>query len=86
VHTAQPGILSIPLGFIGAIGTLLSSEPTAQEEFNELLVRWNTGLGAQKRRHTRSQFSVLSFQFSAVVLIGFGKVTALPMPPRNVFR
>ena len=30
------------------IGTLLSSEPTSQEKFNELLVRSNTGLGAEK--------------------------------------
>src|SRR6516164_7997761 len=45
----NPGILSIPLGFIGAIiGTFLSSEPTAQEKYNELLVRSNTGLGAEK--------------------------------------
>src|SRR5579864_778474 len=45
----NPGILSIPLGFVGAIlGTLVSSEPTAQEKFNELLVRSNTGLGAEK--------------------------------------
>jgi len=45
----NPGIVSIPLGFLGAIiGTLLSSEPTAQEKFNELLVRSNTGLGAEK--------------------------------------
>ena len=45
----NPGILSIPLGFIGAIvGTLLSSETTSQEKFNELLVRSNTGLGAEK--------------------------------------
>jgi cation/acetate symporter len=45
----NPGILSIPLGFVGAmIGTLISSEPTAQEKFNELLVRSNTGLGAEK--------------------------------------
>ena len=45
----NPGILSIPLGFIGAIiGTLISSEPTSQERFNELLVRSNTGLGAEK--------------------------------------
>jgi len=45
----NPGILSIPLGFIGAImGTLLSHEPTSQHKFNELLVRSNTGLGAEK--------------------------------------
>ena len=45
----NPGILSIPLGFVGAIiGTLISHEPTSQEKFNELLVRSNTGLGAEK--------------------------------------
>jgi len=45
----NPGILSIPLGFMGAIiGTLVSSEPSSQEKFNELLVRSNTGLGAEK--------------------------------------
>ena len=45
----NPGILSIPLGFIGAIlGTLVSREPTAESKFNELLVRSNTGLGAEK--------------------------------------
>src|SRR6516165_7503324 len=45
----NPGILSIPLGFIGAIlGTLVSSEPSAEGKFNELLVRSNTGLGAEK--------------------------------------
>src|SRR5450755_89629 len=45
----NPGIVSIPLGFIGAIlGTLLSHEPTSQHKFNELLVRSNTGLGAEK--------------------------------------
>ncbi len=45
----NPGILSIPLGFIGAIvGTLSSSEPTAESKFNELLVRSNTGLGSEK--------------------------------------
>jgi cation/acetate symporter len=45
----NPGILSIPLGFIGAIlGTLVSNEPSSQLKFNELLVRSNTGLGAEK--------------------------------------
>jgi cation/acetate symporter len=45
----NPGILSIPLGFIGAfIGTLVSHEPTSQHKFNELLVRSNTGLGAER--------------------------------------
>jgi cation/acetate symporter len=45
----NPGILSIPFGFIGAIiGTLISSERSSQEKFNELMVRSNTGLGAEK--------------------------------------
>jgi len=39
----------IPLGITGAIiGTLVTSEPSSQEKFNELLVRSNTGLGAEK--------------------------------------
>jgi cation/acetate symporter len=45
----NPGILSIPLGFLGAIiGTLLSREPSAEAKFAELTVRANTGLGAEK--------------------------------------
>jgi len=45
----NPGILSIPLGFLGALaGTLASHEPTSEHKFNELLVRSNTGLGAEK--------------------------------------
>jgi cation/acetate symporter len=45
----NPGILSIPLGFLAAfLGTVLSHEPTSEHRFNELLVRSNTGLGAEK--------------------------------------
>lgn len=45
----NPGILSIPLGFLGAfVGALLSQEPSSSHRFNELLVRSNTGLGAEK--------------------------------------
>jgi len=45
----NPGILSIPLGFLGAIlGSLLAREPKAEARFSELLVRANTGLGAEK--------------------------------------
>jgi cation/acetate symporter len=45
----NPGILSIPLGFLGAfLGTLTGREPSAEEKFNELVVRANTGLGAEK--------------------------------------
>jgi cation/acetate symporter len=45
----NPGVLSIPLGFIGAIlGTFLSHEPSSEHKFNELLVRSNTGLGAER--------------------------------------
>ena len=45
----NPGIVSIPLGFLGAIlGTLLKREPAAEARFAELIVRANTGLGAEK--------------------------------------
>jgi cation/acetate symporter len=45
----NPGILSIPLGFLGAVlGTLLGREPAAEAKFAELTVRAHTGLGAEK--------------------------------------
>ncbi|MBI3940405.1 MAG: cation/acetate symporter ActP [Acidobacteria bacterium] len=47
----NPGILSIPLGFLGALaGNLLGRDrdPGAETRFTELLVRANTGLGAEK--------------------------------------
>lgn len=45
----NPGIVSIPLGFLGAfLGTFLSREPEAEARFDELSVRANTGLGAEK--------------------------------------
>ncbi|MEO8466646.1 MAG: cation acetate symporter [Gammaproteobacteria bacterium] len=44
----NPGIVSIPLGFLGAVlGTLLTREPEAERKFTELSVRANTGLGAE---------------------------------------
>lgn len=43
------GIVSVPLGFLGAIlGTLFSNEPSAEMKFNELLVRSQTGIGAER--------------------------------------
>ncbi|MGI8821225.1 MAG: solute symporter family protein [Chthoniobacterales bacterium] len=45
----NPGIVSIPLGFLGAfLGTLLRREPAAEAKFSELVVRANTGLGAEQ--------------------------------------
>ncbi|MEJ7617042.1 MAG: cation acetate symporter [Pyrinomonadaceae bacterium] len=45
----NPGILSIPLGFLGAfLGTLANREPAAEAKFAEPSVRANTGLGAEK--------------------------------------
>ena len=45
----NPGIISIPLGFLGAlIGTLSAREPHAEQKFTELNVRATTGLGAEK--------------------------------------
>jgi cation/acetate symporter len=46
---ANPGIISIPLGFLGCIvGTVLSSEKVTERSFPELYVRSETGLGAEK--------------------------------------
>ena len=45
---ANPGIISIPLGFIGCwLGTMLSSETRPERSFDELYVRSETGLGAE---------------------------------------
>jgi cation/acetate symporter len=45
---ANPGIISIPLGFLGAIlGTMLS-KPSDADKFNEILVKANTGSGLRK--------------------------------------
>src|SRR5271165_3284455 len=46
----NPGIVSIPLGFIGAfVGTMMSTEDLdAEERFTELEVRANTGLGSER--------------------------------------
>jgi len=45
----NPGIVSIPLGFLGAIlGCLVCREPSAEAKFSELSVRAHTGIGAEK--------------------------------------
>ena len=44
----NPGLISIPIGFAGAIvGTLLSRDRSAEEMFDQLQVRATTGLGAE---------------------------------------
>jgi cation/acetate symporter len=44
----NPGIISIPLGFFGCwLGTMLTKEKEAEITFDELLVRSETGLGAE---------------------------------------
>ncbi len=45
----NPGIVSIPAGFLASVfGTLLSSDRSSAEKFAELSVRATTGLGAEK--------------------------------------
>ena len=45
---ANPGIISIPLGFIGCwLGTVLVRERRTERTFDELYVRAETGLGAE---------------------------------------
>jgi cation/acetate symporter len=44
----NPGLVSIPLGFLASVaGTLLAPDKQAEEKFNELQVRAATGLGAE---------------------------------------
>jgi cation/acetate symporter len=44
----NPGVVSIPLGFLAAIlGTLIARDPAAEERYNELQVRATTGIGAE---------------------------------------
>ncbi|HEY0888819.1 MAG TPA: cation acetate symporter [Nocardioides sp.] len=46
---SNPGIVSIPLGFLlGWLGTVTSREPAAEERFTELEVRALTGAGAEQ--------------------------------------
>jgi len=45
---ANPGIISIPLGFFGCwLGTMLGKDENNEREFDELYVRSETGLGAE---------------------------------------
>ena len=45
----NPGIVSIPLGFLAAwIATLMSNDRNSETKFAELTVRANTGLGSEK--------------------------------------
>jgi cation/acetate symporter len=45
----NPGLVSVPLGFLAAIvGSLLQREPVAEDSFDELTVRATTGLGAER--------------------------------------
>jgi cation/acetate symporter len=50
IELTQPAIISVPLGFLGCIlGSLLSrDEAKAEREFEELHVRAETGLGAER--------------------------------------
>src|SRR5215212_1404527 len=44
----QPGLISVPLGFIGCwLGTMLTTERVSERTFDELYVRSETGLGAE---------------------------------------
>lgn len=46
ISLTNPGIISIPLGFIAAfLGTILSSKKESEAKFDEILVKSNTGHG-----------------------------------------
>ena len=46
---SNPGIISIPFGFLcGYLGTITSKEPSSEEAYDELEVRSLTGAGAER--------------------------------------
>ena len=46
---ANPGIVSIPLGFLACyLGTVLSKERGNERSYHELYVRSETGLGSEQ--------------------------------------
>ena len=48
ISLTNPGIISIPLGFIAAfLGTILSSKKESEAKFDEILVKSNTGHGVE---------------------------------------
>jgi cation/acetate symporter len=48
IDLQNPGIISIPIGFLAAfLGTVLTSEPATAEKFEDLEVRALTGVGAE---------------------------------------
>jgi len=52
----NPGLISIPLGFLGCfLGTVLSKERGAERSFQELYVRSETGLGAEGSTVTHAE-------------------------------
>jgi cation/acetate symporter len=49
IPLTNPGIVSIPLGFLAAyLGTFFRHEPESEAKFAEFSVRAHTGLGAEK--------------------------------------
>src|SRR5829696_6085165 len=64
----NPGIISIPLGFIGCwLGTMLSREEVAERTFDELYVRSETGLGAERALPERVRRPVRGAAATAVL-------------------
>jgi cation/acetate symporter len=55
----NPGIVSIPIGFLAAwLGTVLSREPASEERYEELRVRALTGFGAEEAEPARESARV----------------------------
>jgi cation/acetate symporter len=53
IDLAYPAIVSVPLGFLGCfLGTMLSTERGAERSYHELVVRSETGIGAEEAHPT----------------------------------
>ncbi|HET7578685.1 MAG TPA: cation acetate symporter [Bacillales bacterium] len=56
IPLSNPGIIAIPLGFLGAVaGTLLSKKPADEEQFRSVYVKAHTGIDVSQQKEIKGE-------------------------------